>query len=143
MVKMVALKKSAADRKAEKDAMGEGMGGTLQSSEDREGPTVHLDHHHLKNMKVGGALKSGHEVSLSARGHVERSETRSENGEDRHSATIRVTHMGMEHEGRDADGDERANLRNEIEKIHGASEEKREQASEKKGMARAVAGKKV
>ena len=141
MVKMVSLKKTAADRRAEKDAMGE-TAVSAPSDYDKEGPTVHLEHHHLKNMGVGGGLKSGDKVTLHAVGHVENSSTRSENGEERHSAMVRLHRGGIEHEAAERDG-ERKDLRNEIEKIHGASEEKREKRSEAAGAKRAVEGKKV
>ena len=97
MVKMVSLKKTAADRRAEKDAMGE-TAVSAPSDYDKEGPTVHLEHHHLKNMGVGGALKSGDKVTLHAVGHVESSSSSSENGEERHIAMVRLHRGGIEHE---------------------------------------------
>lgn len=124
MTKMSSMNKSAADKRAEKDTLGEAGSAIAQNSEDHDGPVVHLDHHHLKNMKVGGGLKSGHKVTIMAEGHVESADTRSDKSGDKHSARIRIHRMGMEHEGEK--GEERADLRNEIEKIHGSSEKSNE-----------------
>jgi hypothetical protein len=122
MTKMISLKKTAADRDAEKKAMGEGGPGTRANPEDDGGVTLHLEHHHLQKMGVGGGLKSGHKVELSAAGHVEHSETRSTPQGERNSARLRLTKMGVEHE--TDHGEERKDLRNEIEQVHGASEKK-------------------
>lgn len=122
MTKMAAMKKSAADRAAEKKAMGETAAGPLQNSEDREGPTVHLEHHHLKNMGVGGSLKSGDKVRMEGEGHVEHSESRTVDGEARHSASIRFKKLGAELKSARGDVDERSALRNDIEKSHAQSE---------------------
>ncbi len=117
MTKMVSLKKTSADREAEKKAMGESGPGVNSNPEDAGGIMIHLEHDHLKKMGVGGGLKSGHKVELSAAGHVEHSETRSTPEGERHSARLRMTRMGVEHE--TDHGEERKDLRNEIEKVHG------------------------
>ncbi len=127
MTKMASLKRSAADRDVEKQALGEPARGPLQNPED-EGITVHLDHHHLKNMGVGGGLKSGHKVDLHAAGHVEHSETRSTKDGERHSARLRLTRMGVEHEG--GKDEKRADLRNEIEAVHSKSGKDRDADAE-------------
>src|SRR5579859_8206871 len=94
MVKMVSLKKSAADKAAEKKAMGEP---TIISRPDEDvGVTVRLDHHHLTKMGVHGDLKSGDDVEFHGKGKVERSETRSTPDGDRHSATVRLHRAGIE-----------------------------------------------
>jgi hypothetical protein len=142
MTKMASMKKSAADRAAEKKAMGEAMGGHLQNSEDREGPTVHLEHHHLTNMGVGGGLKSGDKVSLSAEGHVEESESRMHQGEARHSARIRIKKMGVEAKSPRGDEDERAGLKNTIERAHGEHERGKDEGVERKDTSAASGGKK-
>lgn len=93
---------------------------------DDEGVAVHLDHHHLMKLKgddgepIAGRMKSGHKVSFSGSGVVERSESRSGNDGERHSATIRLHHGSLEHE---ADGgDERGELRSELMRVHEKSE---------------------
>lgn len=140
MVKMVSLRKSAADKRAEKDSLGV----PASPADDGGDLRVHLDHHHLTKLGVGGGLKSGHKVSFSGEGTVESSSTRSENGEDRHSATLRLNKGGVEHEGdMERDAEERAGLRNEIEKIHGKSEESAEKRREAAGARRAAKGEKV
>jgi len=119
MTKMVSLKKSAADRRTEKDALGE-TAAVVDESPEHEGIAVHLEHHHLMKLGVGGALKSGHKVELHGAGTVERSETRSTKDGERHSATIRLHKGAIEHE---ADRDEeRDNLRSEIAKNTDAME---------------------
>jgi hypothetical protein len=112
---MVSLKKSAADRRAEKDALGEP--GLATIPEEDEGVRVNLDHHHLMKMGVGGGMKSGHKVDFSGSGSVERSETRSTPQGERHSATIRLNRGGIEHEGDKAGGDEdRQSIKGDLEK---------------------------
>lgn len=113
MVKMVRLEKTATDRKAEKDALGEtGIASVVPDGDS--GISVHLDHHHLEKLGIGGALKSGNKVELSGRGTVTRAESRSTPEGDRHSATIHLSHGSMESE---ADkGADKTDLRNEIEK---------------------------
>ena len=69
MVKMVSLKKSAADRRVEKDALGS-PDVPYVPAED-EGVTVNLDHHHLMKMGVGGGMKSDHKVEFHGTGDVE------------------------------------------------------------------------
>jgi hypothetical protein len=142
MTKMASMSKSAADRAAEKKAMGESAGGPLQNSQDREGPTVNLEHHHLKNMGVGGGLKSGDKVNLSAEGHVEESESRMHQGESRHSARIRIKKMGVEAKSPRGDEDERAGLKNEIERAHGEHERGKDEGAERKDASASRGGKK-
>lgn len=118
MVKMVSLKKSAADRRAEKDALGTTDVPSVPAED--EGVSVNLDHHHLMNMGVGGGMKSGHKVELHGTGTVERSETRSTKDGERHSATIRLHRGALEHEPDEPrDGDERrTQLRGDLEKAY-------------------------
>lgn len=113
MAKMVRIEKTAADRNAEKDALGETGIASVEPGGD-SGISLHLDHHHLMKMGVGGGMKSGQKVELSGRGTVERSETRSTPDGERHSATIHLTHAGADYEG--SKDDEKSDLRGEIEK---------------------------
>lgn len=119
MVKMVSLKKSSADRRAEKDAMGSPE--VIGVPAENEGVTVNLDHHHLMNMGVGGGMKSGHKVTFNGTGTVERSETRSGKDGDRHSATLRLDKGGMEHEGEEK-AEERGEIKTELQKAMAGSE---------------------
>ena len=72
MVKMVSLKKSAADKRAEKDALGSRH--VLYVPAENEGVIVNLDYHHLMNMKgsdgapLAGGMKSGNTLNTMA-GH--------------------------------------------------------------------------
>lgn len=124
MVKMHNLRRTAADVKAEKSALGEKRGKGKSETGDMsvyvppedEGARFELEHHHLTKMGLGGDLKSGDTVHFHGHGTVEKSETRSSPDGDRHSATVRFHHGGVEHEARDRDGDARADLRNEIAK---------------------------
>src|ERR1041385_402589 len=92
MSKMASLKKSASDRKADKD------GPYIAAPGEDEGIAIHLDHYHLKNLGAGDQLKSGHKVTITARGHVENSESHSGKDGERHSARLRLTHMSLDHE---------------------------------------------
>lgn len=142
MVKMVSMNKTPADRAAEKKAMGESASGMPQNDEDREGPTLHLEHHHLKNMGVGGGLKSGDKVRFEGEGHVEESESRMRGGEARHSARIRMKRMGVEAKSPRGDEDERAGLKNDIQKAHAESEKGKDEGAERKDAGTARGGKK-
>lgn len=123
-MKVVALKRSASDRKAEED------GGGFVSPDDDGGISIHLSHHHLKKMGLDGELKSGHKVKLRGHGHVEESESRSGKDGERYSARLRLTHAGTDG-GQDADGDidsksaGKKALRSDIEKAYTESEKKR------------------
>jgi hypothetical protein len=121
-MKVVALKRSASDRKAEEE------GGGFVSPDDDGGISIHLSHHHLKKMGLDGDLKSGHKVKLRGHGHVESSESRSEKGGERYSARLRLTHAGADGHGEpDADDKktEREGRRSDIEKAYTESEKKR------------------
>lgn len=139
MVKMVSLKKSAADRRAEKDAMG--SSDVVSVPAENEGVTVNLDHHHLMNMGVGGGMKSGHKVAFNGTGTVERSETRSGKDGDRHSATLRLDKGGMEHEGDKAEP--RAELKGELRKAVEGSERAKADRGDNKSEKDAASGKQV
>jgi hypothetical protein len=122
MVKMVSLKKSAADRRAEKDALGS-KDVPYVPAEDK-GVMVNLDHHHLMNMGVGGGMKSGHKVTFHGTGTVERSESRSTPQGEKHSATLRLDRGGIEHEPAEGE-EERGEIKTEIMSAHDKSEQSR------------------
>ena len=125
MVKMVSLKKSAADKRAEKDA--DGSPDIPMVRAEDEGVSVNLDHHHLMHMKgedgepIAGRMKSGNDVEFHGRGTVERSETRSTKDGDRHSATLRLDKGALEHQP-DRD-EERTELRGNLEKNYADARE--------------------
>lgn len=127
-MKLVSLKKSAGERKAdEKDGMVSGPYG------GDDGVTVHLEPHHLEKLGLGGKLKSGHKFKIEGRGHVEESESRSGKEGERHSARLRITHAGVEHKDADGDNDgdmdergaEKSKRNADIAKAYEASESKR------------------
>ena len=133
MARMVSLKRPKSDA---------GGNGASQPSEyanpDDDGVSVHLDHHHLMKLKgddgepIAGRMKSGHKVSFSGSGVVERSESRSGKDGERHSATIRLHRGGIEHEG-GAD-DERGELRSELMRVHEKSESAAHERAERKSV---------
>lgn len=112
MVKMVNLKKSAADKRAEKEALGES--GLVEPVGGEGDVSVNLEHHHLQKLGVGGGLKAGQKVELHAVGTVHHAATESGPDGDKHRATLSLHKAAIEHE---ADRDEeRDNLRSEIAK---------------------------
>lgn len=129
MVKMVSLKKSSADKRAEKDALGSTSVSDVPAED--EGVTVNLDHHHLMNMKVGGGMKSGHKVDFKGTGTVERSETRSTKDGDRHSATIRLDRGSLEHESEKGGDEDRTELKGELQKNYADAEKQSKSTSDK------------
>jgi hypothetical protein len=140
MPKLHPMRKSKADREADETRYS--IPATAEDG-DHDGVSVNLDHHHLKNMGLdAGKMKHGDRVEFSGEGHVEHAEVQSGEHGDRHSARIRLSRAGMEHEGEEP-ARERENLRNEIETIHGKAEEAREKRSEARGARTAKSGEKV
>jgi hypothetical protein len=127
MVKMSNLRRTAVDVKAEKSALGEKKGSDSPSAyvpPEDDGARFELEHHHLMKMGLGGNLKSGDEMEFHGKGTVEKSETRSSPEGDRHSATVRFHHGGVDGEFKSGDGEERKALRSDLEKAHGKAEER-------------------
>jgi hypothetical protein len=120
-MKVVALKRTAAEKKAEKTA------GGFVNPDDEGGITVHLGHDHLKKMGLAGSLKSGDRFKLKGHGRVEESETRSGKDGERHSARLRLEHAGVDGAEPDVDDKtkERAGRRSDIERAYTESEAKR------------------
>lgn len=123
MVKMHDIRRTAADVKAEKKALGKDSEHAYVPPED-DGARFELEHHHLTKMGINGDLKSGDTVHFHGHGTVERSESRSTPDGDKHSATVRFHHGAVDHEFKSGDGEERMARRSDIEKAHGAAEEK-------------------
>lgn len=89
MAKMVALKRSAAEKRAH-----EADHGYPLNDREAEGPSVHLDSHHLNKMGVDQELPHGHKVQLE--GYVEQHTTGHNEGEPAHHMTVRITHGGTD-----------------------------------------------
>lgn len=123
MVKMHDLRRTSADVKTEKKALGKDSEHAYVPPED-DGARFELEHHHLVKMGLGGSLKSGDEMEFRGKGTVERSESRSGPDGERHSATVRFHHGGVDGEFKSGDGEERKALRSDLEKAHGKAEEK-------------------
>jgi hypothetical protein len=115
-MKMVSLKRSKADREAEKNAGAEPS--TIDDS--RDGADLHLEDHHMEKMGISPTLPHGHPITLHAEGVVHRSSDGPEGGR----MTIRVHKAGAEY---DEPRDEReSGLRGEIEKNTEESETRRD-----------------
>lgn len=141
MVRMVSLKKSAADRRAEKEGMG--SRDVVSVPAENEGVTVNLDHHHLMNMKVGGGMRQGHKVEFGGTGTVEHySEGSGPDGSPRMSARLRLDRGGMDHEG-DEKADPRGELKGELRKAVAGSERAKSDTSDNKTDKAGASGKKI
>lgn len=123
MVKMVNLKKSSSDRKAEKSA--DGMILPTAMAPDDEGLRLDLDHHHLAKLGVHGDMKSGDPVEFHGRGVVEHSETRSSDEGEKHSATIRMHKGAIDHEAPRGEPErDKTEIRGDLEKSYAGVHEK-------------------
>jgi hypothetical protein len=121
MVKMVSFKKTAADKREEKDALGEPQTATADFD---HAVTMHLDHHHLAKLGISSGMKSGEKCEFHGRGVVENSHTSSDKGGDRHSATLRFSHGWMDHEAPRGGDEERRSVRGDLEKAYAGVQEK-------------------
>jgi len=120
-MKMYPLKKSDADQKADDAELRSGVGHNEEGEIE-----VHLDHHHLKNMKIDGPLPHGHPVTFHGEGEVVESGTRDSDGTPRHHMRIRLHKGNLEHE----PVPEHGGLRDEIKQNKTASEAKAKQREE-------------
>lgn len=113
MVKMVSLRRTAADRAESSDALG--IPGNVDGPDSFD---VHMDHNHLKKLGLDMPLPHGHEITLHAKGELVSSHMHDVDGEPRHSATFRFSHAGVEHEAPSGDGhsDIREDLGNSYER---------------------------
>jgi hypothetical protein len=121
-MKEVSLKKSAAERKAAEPTNGE------YHDPETDGVAIHLEHHHLEKMGLGGELKSGDKFHMRGHGHVESSESRSGNDGERHSARLRMTHAGIEHEAAKDGREDKEGLRKELDSAFESAKTKSEHA---------------
>lgn len=120
MPKLHPLNKTTAERRAEEDAMGGPPGRAVAANvEDKDGPVLHLDHHHLNRMGAG-ELRGGDRVTFHGEGEVEHASTGTGEQGERRSARIRMSHGAMEHDGEREGG--KKELRTEIEAVHGKAE---------------------
>lgn len=104
-MKMVSLKRTAAEKKAENSAEG-----VDDIDDSRDGADLHLEGPHMEKMGVDSTLPHGHPITLHAEGVVHRSSDGPEGGR----MTIRVHKAGAEY---DAPKEEKEkSLRGEIEK---------------------------
>ena len=121
MVKMVSLDKSAADKRAEKDAMG--SRDVIDVPAEDRGLTVNLDHHHLKNMGVEDGLKTGNKVQFSGRGEVGGTSSEPDaSGVVKHRATIHLHRGAMEYT--DEPRDDKTAIKGDLEKSYSAVADK-------------------
>lgn len=140
MPKLHSMRKSKADRDADEQRYAP-IASPNSEDGDHDGVSVNLEHHHLKKMGLdAGKMKHGDHVAFAGEGHVEHAEVTSGEHGERHSARIRLTRAGMDHEGTPDAEKEKGELRNEIEEIHGKSEEAREKRQEARGATRAKSG---
>lgn len=109
MVKMVTMKRTAADKGAEGDALGMPGRGT-----DRDGVRVNLDHDHIQSMKMDAPLPHGTKVEFGGKGEVVESGTHEGPDGPRHHMTILLKRAGVDH-AEDGPEERREGLRGDIE----------------------------
>jgi hypothetical protein len=112
MAKMVNLRKTATQRKAEEKSSGKAL-----SVPDSEGEMmIHLDPHHVSKMGLAdGTLKGGDKVSFQGEGRVHSvSSTSDGDGDERHHVTLALHKGGVEHYPEDGERD--AGARQDIRK---------------------------
>jgi len=132
MVKMVSLKRTAAEKKADNSAEGRADG-----YETEDGADLHLDGSHLKKMDEKGettapisSLPHGHEVHFEGHGTIHRTSDGPEGGR----VHIKVHRLGADYD--DPKGErEEGSVRDNLERSAEASERKTE-AKEKAKEAR-------
>lgn len=105
-MKMVSLKRSAADKKAEKDARAEPSG----IDDSMDGADLHLEDHHMEKMGISPTLPHGHPITLHAEGTIHRSSDGPEGGR----MTIHVHKAGADYD--EPQAEREGSLRGEIEK---------------------------
>lgn len=120
MVKMVNLKRTASERKAEDDA-----GGMDHLSENEDGADLHLRGEHIKRMDEKGELEApmnslphGHPVEFSGHGTVHRTSDGPEGG----NVHIKVHKLGMDYD--EPNEAKHGSIRDDLEKSATASQNK-------------------
>jgi hypothetical protein len=120
-MKLVSMKQSAADAKAERRDWS-------APPEPTDGVEMRLEHHHLTKLGMTEPLEHGTPVTMEGTGHVTEWHTSpGPDGEPRHRATIVLTKAGAEAKKGDED-DPRGGLRKDLKDITDASEAKRANA---------------
>lgn len=104
-MKMVSLKRTAAEKKAEGSA--DGMSNSVDDS--RDGADLHLEDNHMEKMGISPNLPHGHPITLHAEGTIHRAS----DGPEGSRMTIRVHKAGAEY---DDPKEQEGGLRGEIEK---------------------------
>jgi hypothetical protein len=100
MAKMVDLKRTPAERKAEKEKYDKP--GHLGGDDYGYGLTVRLDHEHLKKLGVTKMPKAGDTLHIHSKAHVKSTSEHSEGGGDRKHMELELRHMAI---GAQADDD--------------------------------------
>jgi hypothetical protein len=93
MVKMVDLKRTAAERKAEQKNY---ESGPKAGDDYGYGLTVRLDHRHLKKLGITKMPKAGDVLHLHSKAHVKSTSEHSEDGADRQHMELELRHMALE-----------------------------------------------
>jgi hypothetical protein len=100
MAKMVDLKRTPAERKAEQAKYDKP--GRIGGDDYGYGLTVRLDHEHLKKLGITKMPKAGDVVHLHSKAHVKSTSEHSEDGGDRKHMELELRHMSL---GAQADDD--------------------------------------
>lgn len=100
MAKMVDLKRTAAEQKAEREKYDKP--GRIGGDDYGYGLTVRLDHEHLKKLGITKMPKAGDVIHLRSKAHVKSTSEHSEDGGDRKHMELELRHMSL---GAQADDD--------------------------------------
>lgn len=90
--KLVDMKRTKAERKAEHEKYDKPMGG----DDYGYGLRVRLDHHHLKKLGITNLPKAGDKVHIHAKAHVSSVGHNSREGHDDRHVELELRHMAME-----------------------------------------------
>lgn len=93
MAKMVDLKRTAAERKAERAKYDKP--GHIGGDDYGYGLTVRLDHEHLKKLGITKMPKAGDVLHLHSKAHVKSTSEHSEDGGDRKHMELELRHMAI------------------------------------------------
>ena len=137
MAKMVSLKRSASDKRSEEHAGASSPFMMRGNEEDAEGPSLHLEDHHLGKMGVKDGIELPEKHPVELRGHIEKHTITHEDGKTTHHAVLRITHAGTDI----PEKEERGTLRHEIGRNHESSERGRVEREEKRVAKRDRGGK--
>ncbi len=93
MAKMVDLKRTPAEQKAEREKYDKP--GRIGGDDYGYGLTVRLDHEHLKKLGVKKMPKAGDVIHLHSKAHVKSTSEHSEDGGDRKHMELELRHMAL------------------------------------------------